>query len=158
MYGGWTIHRGVFISFWPSKKVSHWSVQPHSGTSWAASNNGLIENLRHCMLISHFVIQETLVKCQRGLWKSLVNICWGLMIASLQDNFAQNCKTLETNGIHQNNQLQMLTWCTKTVTMNLNTARIICLSRVIHVKLVLSAAARHCWDWISSQMPNDQHD
>jgi len=34
----------------------------------------------------------------------------------------------------------------------LNTARILCLSRVIHVKLVLSAATRRCWRWISSQM------
>jgi len=37
--------------------------------------------------------------------------------------------------------------------MNLNTERILRLSRVIHVKFILSAATRRCWSWISSPMP-----
>jgi len=42
----------------------------------------------YSMLISHFFTQETLVMCNRELRKSFVNICWDLMIISLQDNFA----------------------------------------------------------------------
>jgi len=60
-------------------------------------------------------------------------------------------KNLGSPWLTLKQQLQMLTWCRNTV--NFNTARILCLSSVINVKLVLSAAAKRCWSWISPQVP-----
>ena len=97
MHWWWTLHRWANISFWLGKKVLHWSVQPNCGhyceQHWAT---GLIDQQhQHCMLISDFFTQGTLVKCQLGaveeLHKHLVSFVDG---ATCGTTMTQNCEGL----------------------------------------------------------------